>query len=240
MAPLSGQMFERVAPLLATDRLVVATDRIGYGMSDPYTSPPTVPEYANATLESLDELGVERFDVYGLHSGAVESIELSTGHAERVRQVGLSGILGFPSPEEARQWVRTTVARGVAPAVAEDGEHLAWRWQRRMRWRSQSPLQDLAWAQRNLLDELLAAPHDDMTTIYAYPWIERMSQITQPLLILVTHDYLIEPTSRAVLSAPPGTRVVDVPLEEDGVAAPTGLYSATPEVMAGHLRDFFG
>ena len=35
MAPLAGAMFDRVAPLLATDRLVIAPDRIGYGFSDP-------------------------------------------------------------------------------------------------------------------------------------------------------------------------------------------------------------
>jgi hypothetical protein len=78
-----------------------------------------------------------------------------------------------------------------------------------------------------------------MTTIYAYPWLEQMSKIRQPLLILVTHDYLLEPTRASLASAPKGVTVVDVPLEPAREAAPTGLYSNSPEVMAAHLRAFF-
>ena len=204
MAPLSGAMFDRVAPMLATDRLVIAPDRIGYGFSDPYDEPPTVPEYALATLDALDAIGVETFDAYGLHSGACESIELATAHEARVRRVGLSGILGFPSTDEAREFVMTTVTRGLPPAhPQEDGSHLQWRWARRMRWRSQVPDQDLASIQRHLVDELLCAPHTNMKTIYAYPWVEQMAKIRQPLLIIVTHDYLLDPTRESLASAPP-------------------------------------
>ena len=77
-----------------------------------------------------------------------------------------------------------------------------------------------------------------MKTIYAYPWVETMATIRQPLLVLITHDYLMEPTRRALLSAPPGTKSVDVPLEVAGEAAPTGLYSSSPAAIAGPLREF--
>ena len=69
-------------------------------------------------------------------------------------------------------------------------------------------------------------------------WIPVLPRISQPLLLLLVHDYLFESTSRALQSAPPGTRVIEVPLEPAGVAAPTGLYSYTPEVIAGPLSDF--
>ena len=215
-------------------------DRIGYGFSDPYDEPPEVFEYALATLDALDALDVERFDVYGLHSGACESIELCTAHPERIHRVGLSGILGFPTPEEAIEFVYAVVSRGVPPAApAEDGSHLQWRWDRRMRWRSSLPEQDLAAVQRHLVDELLCAPHQNMTTIDSYPWVERLASIRQPLLMLVAHDYLLEPTRRALSSVP--TARGSSKCRSSRPERPRRRVSSgsSPHVLAAHLCAFF-
>ena len=63
---------------------------------EPVSRASTVPEYAVATLTALDAIGVGGFDLYGLHSGAAESIELATAHESRVRRVALTGILRVP------------------------------------------------------------------------------------------------------------------------------------------------
>ena len=52
----SGRMFRHIAPLLATDRFVIAPDRLGFGFSDHPADPPSMPDYARATIDALDKL----------------------------------------------------------------------------------------------------------------------------------------------------------------------------------------
>ena len=70
MSPLSGSMFTEVAPRLARTRRVILPDRIGFGHSDPPPGPLTIADYADSTLDMLDELGIENFDVVGMHTGS--------------------------------------------------------------------------------------------------------------------------------------------------------------------------
>src|SRR5690348_9007083 len=76
MTPQSGRAFLRIADLL-TDRPLVLPDRIGFGDSDELTGPLPMEQVAAATLDALDGLGVDRFDVVGIHTGSSEAIELA-------------------------------------------------------------------------------------------------------------------------------------------------------------------
>src|SRR5262245_64843041 len=89
MSPLSGRMFDRIAPDLARDRQLVVPDRLGFGASDRLAAPLRFEEYARSTLDALDALGIGTFDVCGIHSGSCEAIELAVAHGGRVRRAAI-------------------------------------------------------------------------------------------------------------------------------------------------------
>jgi pimeloyl-ACP methyl ester carboxylesterase len=79
--PNSGQIFEPVLPLLSADRLVLAPDTPGYGMSDPAPDPQTIGAYADAMGDAIAALKLGRVDLVGYHTGAAIAAELATRSA---------------------------------------------------------------------------------------------------------------------------------------------------------------
>jgi pimeloyl-ACP methyl ester carboxylesterase len=227
-------MFDSFAPILAADRCVVVPDRIGFGHSDPLTRQLEIAEYAEATLDALDEVGVERFDVAGVHTGASEAIELAIMQPERVRRVALLGLIAFP-PAEKEAFVTRD---GPLPELDEDGTQLLWRWDR---WcRRRPPVWSLEDMQRCLVDELRSSPWSQLSvnSVHSYRLLDRLPQVSQPLTVFAVHDYLWDKSARPALgSAPAGTRVVDVALDPPG-SSPAGLFTFAAEAMAQHIRDF--
>lgn len=209
MTPLSAAMYDPLLPRLGQERVVVAPDRLGFGFSDFPTQPLTMADYAQATLDVVDTLEIDRFDVLGAHTGAVEATELAWSQPERVRKVALLAIPAY-TPEELEQ---REYRLSDSPPPAEDGSHLAWHWKRRFLYRE--PPLDLPLMQWRLLQELLAGqklwwPY---RAVFSYPMAERLAQLEQPLLVLAPHDDLWEQTDRLRRSGglPPGTQFVDLP-----------------------------
>src|SRR5262249_33742839 len=101
MAPLSSAMWERFAPLLASDRLVIAPDRLGFGASDHLVEPRPLEVYAQATAQALEAAAPSgQWDVLGIHSGSCEAIELARIEPERVRRIA---IVAVPDLTEAER-----------------------------------------------------------------------------------------------------------------------------------------
>ncbi len=230
MTPLSSAMYDPLLARLSGDRLVVAPDRLGFGFSDRPPRPLDIAEYARATLDALDGLQIETFDVFGTHTGSVEATELAWAYPARVRRVGLVAIPAY-TPHELEQ--RRYRLAGVPPP-AEDGSHLDWHWKRRFLYREQP--YDLALFQWRLVQELLGGqdvwwPYQ---AVFNYPMAERLAAIRQSVLVLAPHDDLFEQTDRVRQAGglPAKTRFVDLPhLSLDIV------YYAADEV-AGLVRDF--
>jgi len=192
MTPLSAAMYDPLVPLLGPDRLVLAPDRLGFGFSDLPSRPLEMAEYAQSTLDALDALKVERFDVLGTHTGSVEATELAWAAPGRVRKVCLVAIPAY-TPEELEQ--RRYRLSGV-PEPDEIGSHLAWHWRRRFLYRS--PPFDLPLFQWRMLQELLAGRQGwwPYQAVFGYPMAERLRALQQPVLVLAPHDDLWEQTDR--------------------------------------------
>ena len=64
---------------------MIALDTPGYGGSDPLLEPeqPEIPDYAAAVIETVDALGLERFGVYGTHTGALLALEVARMRPDR-------------------------------------------------------------------------------------------------------------------------------------------------------------
>jgi pimeloyl-ACP methyl ester carboxylesterase len=230
MTPMSSAMYDALLPLFGTDRLVVAPDRPGFGFSDLPDHPPSIADYAVATLDALDALGVERFDVLGTHTGSVEAVQLADAYPDRVRKIVLVGIPAY-TPQELQE--RAYRLAGV-PSPVEDGAHLAWHWRRRFLYRT--PPFDLPLFQWRLIQELLGGPNVwwPYRAVFEYPMAERLARVRQPVLVLAPHDDLWEQTERVHASGglPRLGRFVDLPHLGLDIA-----YYATAEVFT-LVREF--
>jgi pimeloyl-ACP methyl ester carboxylesterase len=178
MSPLSGRMFDRVLPYLATDRLVIVPDRIGFGYSDDLQEPVELARYVDATRDALDGLAIERFDVVGIHTGSAEALELATASPERVRRVGVVTLSVF-TPEQLAEF---KAHYGPPPEPAADGSHLAryWQWWMDAGVEQHGESWPLDIVHSHLLDHLRAGPNVWWTyhAVFDYPSAEKVQQVT--------------------------------------------------------------
>jgi pimeloyl-ACP methyl ester carboxylesterase len=230
MTPLSGAMYDPLLPLFGRDRLAIAPDRLGFGFSDVSDRPLSMAEYAATTVDALDALGIEAFDVVGTHTGSVEAVELASAQPHRVRKVVLVSIPAYTAQELEE---RTYRLAGVPPPV-EDGSHLNWHWKRRFLYRE--PPYDLPLFQWRLLQELLAGPNVwwPYKAVFDYAMAEQLRRLEQPVLVLAPDDDLWQQTARVRDSGglPARARYVDLPHLGLDIA-----YLATDEVFT-LVRDF--
>ena len=99
--PYSSLQFEPFMQLLASDRLVLAADRLGFGCSDPHPTPGlSLAGIAAATLEAVDAvLGGQQFDLIGIHTGAIASRPSRSCSTKRSTSSAGHGTGGSGSPE---------------------------------------------------------------------------------------------------------------------------------------------
>lgn len=228
---VGGQWYEPVIPLLAGERQLIIPDRIGYGASDPAERPLSFEEYAAATVEVLDALGVESCDAVGIHSGGIEAIELATAHANRIRSVVLITVAVFT--DEEADFFRENYSN-PPPEPAEDGSHLAFYWDW---WKGIKPeTVGFDVAHRWMVDHLRASPNYYWTfnAAFDYPTAERIGTIAQPLLVMAPHDDLWTQMERAIPLLPEQAQLIDMPHVTNAMAVFTEHTDETVE----HIREF--
>lgn len=180
-SPQSGNMFEAVIPALAAGRRVVAMDTVGYGMSDRPAAPLEPEDYARGIAELAQALGIQRFHIAGVHTGAVFAIETALACPARVASVVLSGPPMHP-PRAPGESPRQPTMK-LPPAAREDGMHLAELWQQR--WKVAAPI-DPAVFQKRFLNSLIAGDSalSAYRAVYKYDLTERLGALGCPALII--------------------------------------------------------
>lgn len=235
MSPQSSDQHALIAPLLGSDRLVVMPDRLGFGDSDPLPEAPfTLAEIARVTLEAVTALGVDRFDVFGIHTGSSEAVELAAATApERVRRAVVVAVPAF-SADELEQF------RGLfkpPPPPADDGRLLRWLW-RYATGQFQPALDRPGWgvehAHAQVVKHLKAFPDAwrMFHAVFDHPIGERIGQVRQPLLVLAPHDEILETTRRARALFPPQTQYREL------LGMDFEVLTLNGDEIAGHLRAF--
>ena len=122
-SPGSGKMLTPLLQEMARTRRTLALDTRGNGDSTPLPQPdPGIEEFAAATLEALDALGLKQFDLFGSHTGASIAMETAIAAPGRVRRLILDS-MGLWSPERRDEYL----ARN-SPQVAPDlmGSQFNW------------------------------------------------------------------------------------------------------------------
>jgi pimeloyl-ACP methyl ester carboxylesterase len=209
MSPRSSEMWLRLQRTLP--RATLAPDRLGYGFSDAPSRDLSMAEYATATLEALDAQGIDgEFDVIGMHTGALEAIELAHLAPRRVGNLGLVAIPIFDAADRERG-LSTFARMRVEPS--EDGAHLQTAWRGRFAYRQ--PPWDLADVQRRLVDYLLAPrPGHAYRAVFGYDAAPRLQNLGRPVIAFAPRDDVHEVTVRSRPLLPVGSSYVDMPQDD--------------------------
>ena len=105
----------------------IAPDSPGFGVSDPLgVTHAEMRDFADAALEFMDALGIERAAVYGFHTGAMISAAIAAAYPERIACAAANGYVMLAEGE------KLDIAEHYLPAFrpAWDGSHLTWLWAR--------------------------------------------------------------------------------------------------------------
>ncbi len=86
---------------------------------------PDTAYFADATLRALDGLGIERFDLHGILTGARAAVEIAILYPERVNKLVVDR-MGMLSPEEKAEWLTHFCPKVEADA---QGSQFRFAWQ---------------------------------------------------------------------------------------------------------------
>lgn len=191
--PSNSRQWEPVQPYLAKDRVVVAPDTPGYGMSDPPAEPVEISDYADAMFSFMEHLASRGiiapgpFDVMGYHTGSITATEMARRDRQRVRRCVLFGLAAytedvraerldrlserFPPPDRTLAHVEklwSLIGELADPGIPAEELHIgmadALRLGKRLPW--------------------------GYFAVYRYDFLGAMTEVSQPVLILNPEDDL--------------------------------------------------
>ncbi len=125
-APASSYVLAPMVAEYGKTRPTFALDALGMGdSSPPAESDPDTAVYARAVLAALDGLGIARFDLHGMLTGARIAVEIALTQPQRVRKLVVERV-SFQTPEERAEWLQN-----FAPPVVPDdlGTQFNFAWQ---------------------------------------------------------------------------------------------------------------
>ena len=116
--PLSGRMFEGLAPLFVDAGFrVVAPDLLGYGRSDARPTEWSMAAWADSLAQVMDGLGIDRASVLGGHNGASITLELGIAQPHRIDRLVLDGC---PVLTDELRAAFSALVKSTAPTAAQD------------------------------------------------------------------------------------------------------------------------
>ncbi len=124
-SPGSSYVLEPLMRLLAESRTVIAIDTPGYGESEGLDiEEPEISAFGAVLVDTLDALDLDRFDLYGTHTGSKIAVEFTGNNPARVRRLVLDGIGAYTPEERADLLANYTI--DLSPEW--DGTHLIRAW----------------------------------------------------------------------------------------------------------------
>lgn len=226
LSPNSGQVFSTFLPLMGRDRIALAPDYPGYGMSDPIAGVQRIEDYAAAMLDVIEYLDIETpVDLLGYHTGTAVALEMARQRPAVVRKVMLVAVPVITQEERA--------AGAALPMIVfdEGGEFAKEEWRRSWKWRG--PGQSKASVLATFSEKMRPGVRDrGAKAILAYDIVPALTAVTHPTMIVRVHDDLWAATARA-RELRTDTEYIELP--EFG----HGLFHAAPDHMGKIAREFF-
>ena len=188
LSPLSGLVYERLLPSIGADRIAVAPDTPGYGMSDGSDAPPDIETYSRAMAGLADSMGFGAFDVIGYGTGSKIAFHLALTLPGRIRHVALISAPDYTEDEVAR--MRATLGAVIDPTA--DGSHMP------VLWSQVQGFPDDKLRMRYFPDHIAAGPRKPWgpRAAFTFRYRDRLAELTQPLMVLNIDNEITEPTRR--------------------------------------------
>jgi haloalkane dehalogenase len=126
-SPRSSAEYEALMQDWAGHFTCIAPDTPGFGQSDPLAkADPDINDYADAIVEFVGALGLDRVAAYGFHSGAIILVTALKRHPHVFRCIAAGGYAIW-TPQEMAIFGE----RYIPPFLPSTyGEHLTWMWNR--------------------------------------------------------------------------------------------------------------
>ncbi|MCU0892524.1 MAG: alpha/beta fold hydrolase, partial [Sandarakinorhabdus sp.] len=104
----------------------IAPDSPGFGQSTPLPGEPSIDDFADAIVATMDALGLERCPAYGFHSGGIILVTALKRHPHRFSGLAVGGYAIWTPHEMA------VFGEHYLPPFQPSpyGEHLVWAWNR--------------------------------------------------------------------------------------------------------------
>ena len=117
----SGEIFAPLSAHLASHFDVIAPDLPGLGGSADQPAPDNVPALARILIDTLDQLGVQRFSLLGHSLGAETALQLAVDFPQRLEKLIVYGGCAADLPERYESYdesIRRIQADGIAATAA--------------------------------------------------------------------------------------------------------------------------
>lgn len=225
--PSTSEMYENLMMALAADYRLIAPDTPGMGLSDPVADPLTIAGLATGIAEFLDEVGVDRYYLFGHHTGASIAVQIAAVHPRHIEAVALSG----PTLLSDELRARLPEMASAIPARA-DGAHLQGMWQRIHSKDESAPMDIIERETINgiQLGDRYAAAYD---AVVEQDFAAALRALTCPVLVFAgTGDPLYGQLDAALRQLGNGRK-------ESIADAKTFVCETHCPQVAGLLRDFF-
>jgi pimeloyl-ACP methyl ester carboxylesterase len=239
-SPGSGKMLTPLLREMAASRRTIALDTRGNGDSTPLDLPdPGMADFAAATLEALDGLGIATFDLFGSHTGASIAMETAILAPSRVRRLIIDS-MGLWSPERRDAYLAQN-----SPVVAPDlmgsqfnwafnycrDQYLFWPWyERTAAARRAGGLPEPQVLHEFVVEVLkaLGSYHHSYRAAARHPKRERLALIGVPTLVTSSPTDMLMQFVDEVASLVPGAQraVVADPETAAGAAIAAQVYAA--------------
>jgi pimeloyl-ACP methyl ester carboxylesterase len=236
--PSSSLEYSNLVAEMARDRVVIAFDTPGNGMSDRPPEPQSIDGYAQAFAEGLASLGHGPdgdgpVDVFGFHSGTYYAAELAASRPDLVRRLVLCGV-PFRTGEERTSRLHDAIN---APPLDEDGEstfaQLRGLWRMVVTGRDPSVPLDRAGAVFAEMVKPMQRATWPYIAVWGYPAAERLPAIAVPTLVIAVKDTTYPYTISAAKLIPNAKLV----LADDLTYS---VFEVGVDRFATELRDFLG
>ena len=199
-SPLSAREFGPLIAEMGRDRVVIAFDSPGQGLSDGPDRPVKMAQYAAVMGQALTQLGygpTQPIDVFGNHTGVWVGGELAIHNPKLVRKLVLNGI--YLVPESV--WRSNIAGLTLQNSSGEFFDTMATYLPASRKRYMGNGMSDADWG-RMIVDTLVPRQRREFGHVSAFSYAEeaeaRLKLITQPVTVLLIDDGIAD-KSRAAL-----------------------------------------
>ncbi len=194
-SPSNGRPFEGLMKEISSDRLVFAIDTPGFGDSDAPISPPNISDYAYSIIEFINDLNLDKVDLFGDHTGAKIAVEIMKQIPNKVKSAIFNSCPVY-SKEQMDKMMSHLEDEKPKDIIPEDGSHFVNRWKSLQNWYSNAPIELI---NRDFIE--MQRPLDKgwygHNAAFAVNHADNLPEIDHPLLVLCPNDMLWDATKES-------------------------------------------